>query len=74
MTLLWFSVFGGFVVRLIRQHGWEYVPLVVLSFAARVYDPGQALIWDSLALATMGGIWIVTRRDITCDDSPSIAA
>lgn len=52
---------------------WEYVPLVLLAYGARVYDidPSQALIWDGLALATMGGIWLVTRRDITlCDASP----
>ena len=66
MTLLWFGVSFGFVVRLIRRHGWEYVPLVLLAYGARLYDidPGQALIWDGLALSTMAGIWIVTRGEM----------
>ena len=36
MTLLWFGVSFGFVVRLIRRHGWEYVPLVLLAYGARL--------------------------------------
>ena len=37
MQLLWVASLSLFVVTIIRRHGWEYVPLVVLLGVARWY-------------------------------------
>ncbi len=64
MILLWYGFIGAFVLRLIKRHGWEYVPLVVLAFGAWVYmgSQGQGSVGDPLLLAATAGVHVVTRK------------
>lgn len=64
MQLLWVASLSLFVVTIIRRHGWEYVPLVVLLGVARWYTDtrqyGGALA-DGFFLASIAAVWMVTR-------------
>ena len=64
MTLLWYGFIGTFVLRLIKRHGWEYVPLVLLAFVAWVYmgSHGQSGVGDPLLLTATAGVHLVTRK------------
>ena len=70
MGVVWLPVFGLLVLALVRRHGWEYVPLVVLVAASRWYAEANQIgaLGDGLALVGVSAIWVVsgitrTQRD-----------
>ena len=67
MMALWLGFVGLFILRLIRRHGWEYVPIVLLAFGAWWYfgNHGAGAFRDGMLLTAIGGVHFVTRRDIT---------
>lgn len=60
---------GLFVLRVIRRHGWEYVPVVLLAFAASWHfgSPGSVGLGDGMLLSAIVGVHLVTRKDIIAD-------
>ncbi len=62
MGVVWLPVFGLLALALVRRHGWEYVPLVVLLAASRGYAETQQIgaLGDGLALVGMSAIWVVS--------------
>ncbi len=64
MTLLWSAFIGLFVLRLIKRHGWEYVPLVVFAFGVWMYagSHGHSGVGDPLLLAATAGVHVITRK------------
>ncbi len=64
MTLLWCGFIGLFVLRLIKYHGWEYVPLVLLVFGTWwQWEPFS----DGMLLTAVSGVHLLTRRAIRAD-------
>ena len=57
---------GLFILRLIKRHGWEYVPVVLLAFAASWYfgSHGPAGLGDGILFSAIAGVHLVTRKDI----------
>ena len=43
MTAIWIALLALLVVALIRRHGWEYVPLVILIGVGRFYASEMAI-------------------------------
>ena len=66
MMLLWCGFVGLFILRLIKRHGWEYVPIVLLAFGASWYFGNQAAagLADGMLLTAVTGVHLVTRKDI----------
>ncbi len=64
MTAILYAFTGLFLLRLIKRHGWEYVPLVLLAFGGWLYmgGQGQGGFADAVLLAAMAGIHLVTRK------------
>ena len=64
MTLLWSAFIGLFVLRLIKRHGWEYVPLVVFAFGVWMYagSHDHSGVGDTLLLAATAGVHVITRK------------
>ena len=64
MTAIWLGLFGLLAISLVRRHGWEYVPLVVLIGVGRFYASGMAMgeLADGLTLASFAGLWVVSGR------------
>lgn len=62
MTIAWVAFLGLLVVKLVRRHGWEYVPILLLIAGIRWYagDQVQAGLADGLTLASVAGVWMVT--------------
>lgn len=64
MTVLWCGFIGLFILRLVKNHGWEYVPLVLLVF-------GTWWQWDQFSdemlLAAISGVYFVTRKAVQAD-------
>ena len=58
-----------FILRLIKRHGWEYVPVVLVAFAASWYfgGLGSAGLADGVLFSAIAGVHLVTRRDIIAD-------
>ncbi len=73
MTLLWSGFVGLFILRLIKRHGWEYVPIVLFAFGAWWYFGSHAPggLGDGLMLTAITGVHLVTRKDIMADRSMS---
>ena len=67
---LWCGFVGLFLLRLIKRHGWEYVPVVLLAFGAWWYFGNQAGgLGDGVLLTAITGVHLVTRRDSHADDA-----
>ena len=65
MTAVWFGFVGLFILRLVKRHGWEYVPVVVLAFGLWWYFGNRAgNLGDGMLLTAVTGVHFVTRRDI----------
>jgi hypothetical protein len=64
MTAMLYAFTGLFLLRLIKSHGWEYVPLVLLAFGGWTYmgGQGQGGLADALLLSAVAGIHLVTRK------------
>ena len=64
VDVLWVGVFTLLAIALIRRHGWEYVPIVILLAGGRWYTSGMGIgsLADSVTLASFAGIWFVTAR------------
>ena len=64
MTAVWLALLGLLVVALVRRHGWEYVPLVVLIGVGRFFASSMAVgnMADGLALVSFAGVWLVSGR------------
>ena len=62
VTILWMGFLALLVLKLIRRHGWEYVPLLLLVAGVRWYagDHIQAAMADGLTLASVAGVWLIT--------------
>jgi len=73
MTVVWFGFVGLFVLRLIKHHGWEYVPLMLLVLGTWWYfgSDGSAGLRDGAMLAAIASVHLLTRNDITADRSMS---
>lgn len=71
MMLAWGGFVGLFILRLIRRHGWEYVPIVLLAFGAWCYFGPQThgLLRNGVLLTAITGVHLVSRRDIIADQS-----
>lgn len=71
MMLALCGFIGLFVLRLIRRHGWEYVPVVLLAFGAWFYFGSHApgLLGDGLLFTALTGVHLVTRKDIVANRS-----
>lgn len=69
MMVLSCSFVGLFIVRLIRRHGWEYVPVVLLALGASLYlgNEAPAGAGDGVLFAAIAGVHLVTRKDIMAD-------
>ena len=66
MTSLLCGFIGLFVLRLIKRHGWEYIPLLLLVFGGWFYlgNHGQAALADAALLTAVAGVHLVTRKEI----------
>ena len=64
VDVLWIGVFVLLAIALIRRHGWEYVPVIMLLAAGRWYTSGMAVenLADGVTLASFAGIWFVTAK------------
>ena len=64
MTAIWIALLAILVVALVRRHGWEYVPLVILIGVGRFYASGMAIgeMTDGLALVSFAGVWHVSGK------------
>jgi hypothetical protein len=64
MTAIWIALLAILVVALVRRHGWEYVPLVILIGVGRFYASGMAIgeMTDGLALVSFAGVWLVSGK------------
>ncbi len=64
MTAIWIALLTLLVVALVRRHGWEYVPLVILIGVGRFYASGMAIgdVTDGLALVSFAGVWLVSGK------------
>ena len=73
MMLLWCGFIGLFVLRLIKRHGWEYVPIVLLAFGAWWYfgNRAPAALRDGVLPTAVTGVHLVIRKDIMADCSMS---
>lgn len=62
MTLVWIAFLGLLMIKLIRRHGWEYVPVLFIVAGARWYagDEIAAGMADGLTLASVAGVWVLT--------------
>ena len=66
---MWCGFVGLFLVRLIKRHGWEYVPLVLFAVVAGWYHGNQATggLEDGILLSTLAGVYFVTLKDAFAD-------
>ena len=64
VDVLWVGVFALLAIALVRRHGWEYVPIVILLAGGRWYASGMAVggLADSVTLASLAGVWFVTAK------------
>ncbi len=64
MTAMWIALFGLLAVALVRRHGWEYVPLVLLLGVGRFYASGMAIgdFADGLTLVSFAGVWLISGK------------
>ena len=64
MTAIWIALLAILVVALVRRHGWEYAPLVILIGVGRFYASGMAIgeMTDGLALVSFAGVWLVSGK------------
>lgn len=62
MSIAWIAFLGLLILRLVRRHGWEYVPVLLLIAGVRWYAGGdvQAGLADGLTLASVAGVWVIT--------------
>ena len=69
MMVLSCGFVGLFVLRLIKRHGWEYVPVVLFALGASVYlgHHAPAGVSDAMLLTAIAGVHLVTRKDIMAD-------
>ncbi len=69
MMLLSCGLVGLFVLRLIKRHGWEYVPIVLLALGASLYFGNQAPagVGYGMLLAPVAGVHVVTRKNVIAD-------
>ena len=60
---------GLFLLRLIKRHGWEYVPIVLFAFGAWWYFGNHvpAGLADGVLLTAISGVHVLTRKDIMAD-------
>ena len=58
-----------FLLRLIKRHGWEYVPFVLFPFGAWWYLGNQAsgALGDVALLTAISGVHFLARKDIEAD-------
>ena len=70
MEVIWIGTFALLAISLIRRHGWEYVPIVILLGIGRWYgtEMGAGGLADGVTLASFAGIWFVTARTRVDDD------
>jgi len=66
MTILSCGLGGLFVLRLIKGHGWEYVPIVVLALCASLSLDNRAPtgVASAMLFAPIAGVHVVTRKNI----------
>lgn len=64
MTAIWIALLALLVVALVRRHGWEYVPLVILIGVGRFYVSEMAIsdIADGLSLVSFAGVWLASGK------------
>ena len=64
MTAIWIALFGLLAFALVRRHGWEYVPLVLLLGVGRFYASGMVIgdFADGLTLVSFAGVWLVSGK------------
>lgn len=69
MVSLWCGCIGLFLLRLVKHHGWEYVPLVLVAFVAWWLSEGHlsAGLADGALLTAIGGVHVLTRGHIRAD-------
>ena len=63
-SLLSAGCLGLLTCSLIRRHGWEYVPLVILMGVGRWYAADVAVgpILDTLAVVLTAGVWVISLK------------
>jgi len=65
MTFMWGGLVGLFLLRLIKRHGWEYVPVILLALGAWWYLGSNAgLAGDGVLIAAVSGVHLITRKDM----------
>ena len=69
MMLLSCGLVGLFVLRLIKRHGWEYVPIVLLALGASLYfgNRAPAGVSSAMLFVPVAGIHVVTRKHSVAD-------
>ena len=62
MAFVWVAFLVLLMIKLIRRHGWEYIPVLLIVAGVRLYtgDTVPGGIADALALVSVAGIWLVT--------------
>ena len=61
MNLVWVGFLGALLLVLVRRHGWEYLPVIVLVGIGRWYalrDGYGDLSVDGVAPASVAGVWL----------------
>ena len=73
MTVMVSAFIGLFVLQLIKRHGWEYVPLLLVAFGGWVYVGSQGLggLADPALLTAVAGIHLVTRKELQAEPAMS---
>ena len=64
MNIVWVTLFVLLVLALVRRHGWEYVPPVVLIAFGRWFasDLGIGQFADLVMLGVLGMVWMISAR------------
>ncbi len=64
VDVIWIGVFALIALSLIRRHGFEYVPVIILLGVGRWYTSGMAVegLAESVTLASFAGIWFVAGK------------
>ncbi len=62
MNFLWVGFLSLLVIKLVKRHGWEYVPVLMLVAGVRWYAGDHLMggLADGLTLTSIAGVWLVT--------------
>ena len=69
MMVASYGLVGLFLLRLIKRHGWEYIPVVCFAVCAWWYlgNHRSAGVGDGVLLTAIAGVQLVTGMDIIAD-------